>query len=83
MVTDYDVWHQGAADVTVVEVVSNMQANGAAARAILLQFCREGLPERTCRCQHALQGAIMTSANAIPEGARTRLELLVGDRWPV
>jgi 5'-methylthioadenosine phosphorylase len=83
MVTDYDVWHQGAADVTVEEVVSNMQANGAAARAILQQFCREGLPERTCRCQHALQGAIMTSANAIPEGARTRLELLVGDRWPV
>lgn len=82
MVTDYDVWHQGAADVTVEEVVSNMQANGAAARAILQQLCGEGLPERTCHCQHALHGAIMTSAAVIPDEARARLELLVGDRWP-
>jgi hypothetical protein len=59
-----------------------MQANGAAARAILKQFCCVGLPERTCHCQHALQGAIMTSAAVIPEDARRRLDLLVGDRWP-
>ncbi len=82
MVTDYDVWHQGAADVTVEEVVSNMQANGEAARAILQQFCSGGLPQRTCSCQHALNGAIMTSAAAIPDEARSRLDLLVGDRWP-
>ena len=82
MVTDYDVWHQGAADVTVEEVVSNMQANGEAARAILEQFCGDGLPERTCHCENALQGAIMTSAAAIPNEARTRLDVLVGDRWP-
>lgn len=82
MVTDYDVWHQGAADVTVEEVISNMQANGAAARAILQQFCREGLPDRTCNCQQALQGAIMTSAVAIPDEARRRLDLLVAGRWP-
>lgn len=82
MVTDYDVWHQSAADVTVEEVVSNMQANGQAARAILQQLCRDGLPARTCDCGHALQGTIMTSADAIPIDARTRLDLLVGDRWP-
>lgn len=82
MVTDYDVWHQRAADVTVAEVVANMQANGAAARAILQQLCRDGLPARTCNCQHALSGAIMTSVTAIPDDARKRLELLVGDRWP-
>lgn len=82
MVTDYDVWHKGAADVTVEEVVSNMQANGAAARVILQQVCLDGLPERTCQCQQALQGAIMTTAAAIPPEARRRLDVLVGDRWP-
>ncbi|MCA9861480.1 MAG: S-methyl-5'-thioadenosine phosphorylase [Thermomicrobiales bacterium] len=82
MVTDYDVWHHGAADVTVEEVISNMQANGAAARAILQQLCRDGLPDRTCGCGNALQGAIMTSANAIPNDARAKLDLLAGDRWP-
>lgn len=82
MITDYDVWHQSEADVTVEEVVSNMQANGRAARTLLEQFCRSGLPERTCHCQHALDGAIMTSASAISADARKRLELMVGDRWP-
>ncbi len=82
MVTDYDVWHQGAADVTVEEVVSNMQANGAAARTILHRFCRNGLPDRACNCQHALRGAIMSSPAAITNEARQRLDLLVGDRWP-
>jgi 5'-methylthioadenosine phosphorylase len=82
MVTDYDVWHQAAADVTVEEVVANMQANGAAAGAILKQLCADGLPERTCSCQHALSGAIMTTGSAISREARMRLDLLVGDRWP-
>jgi 5'-methylthioadenosine phosphorylase len=82
MVTDYDVWHQGAADVTVEEVVANMSANGAAARSILQQLCGDGLPERVCHCQHALDGAIMSSGRVATEEARRRLDLLVGDRWP-
>lgn len=82
MVTDYDVWHEHAADVTVEEVVANMAANGAAGRVILEQFCRNGLPQRRCACQHALDGSIMTSGAAISPPARERLNLLVGDRWP-
>ena len=82
MVTDYDVWHQAAADVTVEEVVANMSANGAAARAILQQLCRDGLPERSCHCQNALDGAIMSSGSASSGEARRRLDLLVGGRWP-
>jgi 5'-methylthioadenosine phosphorylase len=82
MVTDYDVWHQGAADVTVEEVVENMQANGEAARAILKQFCANGLPERSCACQDALRGSIMSSEASVTDDARHRLDLLVGDRWP-
>jgi len=45
-------------------------------------LCQDGLPERTCSCQHALSGAIMTSGGAIPGDARERLGLIVGDRWP-
>lgn len=82
MVTDYDVWHQHAADVTVEEVVGNMQANGTAARAVLEQLCATGLPERSCRCDRALDGAIMTAPGAIDDAAREQLSLLVGDRWP-
>jgi 5'-methylthioadenosine phosphorylase len=82
MVTDYDVWHQSAADVTVEEVVANMSANGIAARQILQRLCRDGLPERTCSCQSALNGAIMSSGSSATDEVKRRLDLLVGDRWP-
>ncbi|MFT4038530.1 MAG: S-methyl-5'-thioadenosine phosphorylase [Thermomicrobiales bacterium] len=82
MVTDFDVWHSHAADVTVDEVVANMRANGAAARELLAQFCVDGLPARSCSCSQALNGAIMTHASAVTATAHADLDLLVGDRWP-
>ena len=82
MVTDYDVWHQAAADVTVEEVVANMQANGVAAQAILKQFCQDGLPQRSCNCQFALRGAIMTDPGTVSREARERLGLLIDGSFP-
>ena len=68
--------------MTVEEVVANMQANGLAATAILRQFCQDGLPDRSCYCQHALQGAIMTDSSIVTNEARERLAVLIGDNWP-
>src|SRR5215213_4955031 len=58
MVTDYDVWHDSEADVTVEVVVSNLEANSKAARAIVLNLATSGLPERGCGCSSALKHAI-------------------------
>ena len=49
MVTDYDVWHDSEADVSIEVVNSNLQANSEAASAIIRKLAQEGLPERMCQ----------------------------------
>jgi 5'-methylthioadenosine phosphorylase len=80
MVTDYDVWHDSEADVSVEVVLSNLEANSRAASAILQTLAAEGLPDRDCACGSALDGAIVTEPSRISEAARQRVRLLVGDR---
>lgn len=80
MVTDYDVWHESEADVSVDAVLSHMRANSEAAGAIIQNLAEQGLPARLCTCGTALNGAIMTDpAQAMVEDL-ARVELLVGDR---
>lgn len=81
MVTDYDVWHESEADVSVDVVLSHLRANSEAAAAILLNLARRGLPSRSCSCAQALDGAIMSDAAVVPAAERTRLGLLIGDRF--
>jgi 5'-methylthioadenosine phosphorylase len=82
MVTDFDVWHDTEADVTVEVVISHMQANGEAAAAIVRALCERGLPVRACACGSALDNAVMTAPERMPDEARARVQLLAGDRLP-
>jgi 5'-methylthioadenosine phosphorylase len=82
MVTDYDVWHESEADVSVEVVISNLQANAEAASAILRAVAERGLPRRDCGCAISLANAIVTDPAAISPPARERLGLLIGDRLP-
>lgn len=61
MVTDFDVWHESEADVSVESVLSHLQANTAASAAVLRALAAAGLPERTCRCGDALRDAMMSA----------------------
>ena len=80
LVTDYDVWHDSEADVSVEVVNANLQANREAASLILTILAQRGLPERTCRCEFALDHAIMTEPNHVTDEALERVRLLIGDR---
>ena len=80
MVTDYDVWHDSEADVSVEVVNANLQANSEAAGMILTTLAERGLPDRTCGCGSALDHAIVTAPEQITAQALGRLRLLVGDR---
>jgi 5'-methylthioadenosine phosphorylase len=81
MVTDYDVWHESEADVSVDVVVSHVRANAGAAGRILRQLAQDGLPERHCHCASALEFAVMTSPATVSAEARDRVGLLLGDRF--
>jgi 5'-methylthioadenosine phosphorylase len=76
LVTDYDVWHDVEAAVTVDIVVANLTANTEAARHVIGELIASGLHERTCPCGEALAGAIMTNPNAISAQERDRLGLI-------
>ncbi|MFO7917002.1 MAG: S-methyl-5'-thioadenosine phosphorylase [Anaerolineae bacterium] len=79
MITDYDCWHESEEAVTVDMVVENMQANAKASRAILRTVIpRIAEAERDCECASALENAIITSPDAIPEERKQTLDLLVG-----
>lgn len=82
MVTDYDVWHESEADVSVEVVVSNLEANSRAAGAILRSLSERGLPRRECACGSALDDAVVTVPSRVSAAARERVALLLRDRLP-
>lgn len=79
MVTDYDVWHESHDVVTAEMVVQNLLQNAETGKSILttaLPIAAAHLHD--CVCLHALQNAIVTSPERVPEHTRKKLELLVG-----
>jgi 5'-methylthioadenosine phosphorylase len=78
LVTDYDVWHETAEDVSVDAVVAVLRQNAKTAQAVLTRAVA-ALPEtRTCACAHALRDALITARDRVPAEARRRLAPLVG-----
>lgn len=65
MVTDYDVWHESEADVSVVMVESNLTANVATAKATLARLLADGLPQPEPAVAGALAGAFSTARDVM------------------
>ena len=76
-VTDYDVWREGS-EVTQEAVTENAIANEAAIKDVVQHAVRNMPEERECDCGHALDGAIATGPDAVPQEARRRVETLAG-----
>lgn len=77
-VTDYDVWHESEAPVTVEMVIRRLLANVAITQRALKNAIPHLTGERTCECEHALRDAIITDRASIPPAVRARLDLLLG-----
>jgi 5'-methylthioadenosine phosphorylase len=77
-ITDYDVWHETEAPVTVEMVLAQLQRNiETLQQAIALTI--EGLDEATsCTCHTALDTALTTARESISPEMRERLRPLVG-----
>lgn len=81
-VTDYDVWRTAEEPVTVEMVMNTIHGNTQVAQAGIARLV-QALPEaRSCDCGHALQAALTSAPDSIPEDVRKRLNLLVGDYLP-
>ncbi len=82
MATDYDCWYEGHDDVTVDQVIAVMKANVAKAQEVLRAAVAGVAGAGESPAWKALQFAIMTAPNQIPQAARERLALLIDHRLP-
>ena len=76
MVTDYDVWYEE--DVTLETVLENVRRNVETAQAIVRHTVKSLDEQRDCSCRHAVEFAINTPAELIPEATKQKLDLLIG-----
>jgi 5'-methylthioadenosine phosphorylase len=82
LVTDYDVWHEVHASVSVEAVVQNLRRNVETAKAILGRAIPRLPAARTCDCPGLLKNAVITDPKAFPPATRKRLDLLIGKYFP-
>ena len=78
LVTDYDCWFEGEADVTLEQVLSNVRRNVETAQAIVRSIIPSLDLACDCGCRHAVEFAINTPAELIPQATTDKLDLLIG-----
>ncbi|HEV2067781.1 MAG TPA: S-methyl-5'-thioadenosine phosphorylase [Thermomicrobiales bacterium] len=76
MVTDYDVWHESEADVSVEAVQRVLRDNIDVGRAVIQRLADAGIPACGAGCRDALEHAIITDERTFSETARSRLAFL-------
>lgn len=78
LATDYDCWHESEEEVTVDAILEVMRQNVENTKAMLKVLIRqfeEKVP--ACRDQNALQGAILTQPDQIPDIVRNDLSIIL------
>ena len=78
LVTDYDVWHESQAEVSVELVFANLLKNVDHTRAMLPDVVSRIPRSRSCTCQSALENAIITGRDQIANEVRSRLSAIIG-----
>jgi 5'-methylthioadenosine phosphorylase len=83
LVTDYDSWHPEHDQVTVEMIVGNLMQNAKMAQQVIAAAV-ERLPfERSCACARALEHAIITRPEAVPDTVRRDLAPILARYLPV
>jgi 5'-methylthioadenosine phosphorylase len=78
LATDYDCWYPDHGDVTIEEIISTLRSNVVKAKKIIAEALR-GLPDREgCGCATALEHAIVTAPDQVPEETLRRLAPIIG-----
>lgn len=78
LVTDYDVWHEQEEGVSAEMILSNLKKNVDNAKEIIKKAVLSLPEKRECPCPNALQNAIITPPELIPEKRKKELELIIG-----
>lgn len=76
-ITDYDCWHESEEDVSADLILANLQRNVATSKQ-LLRLALKSLPARACGCARALDTALITPLNLVPEQTKRDLAPIIG-----
>jgi len=82
LATDYDVWHESHAAVTVEAVVANLLKNVATAKVVLRRVIPQVGKACAAGCGDALASAVITDPRTFPPRTRKRLGLLLDRYFP-
>jgi 5'-methylthioadenosine phosphorylase len=79
LVTDYDCWHESEEAVSVEQILGYLQANAVMAQKILrASISKVAARKRQCACVNALQFAVVTAPDRIPEKVKRDLAPIIG-----
>jgi 5'-methylthioadenosine phosphorylase len=78
LATDYDCWHESAADVVVGDILRVLSDNVALAQRVITGAAPRLRAPRRCPCARALEHAIVTERTRIPEAVKRELNLIIG-----
>lgn len=76
--TDYDCWHVSEEDVTADAIIKIIQQNTSTAKELIKKVVSKISPKRDCGCGSAMQNAIITNPNIIPEETKKALAPIIG-----
>lgn len=77
MVTDYDSWHEEEEHVTVDMLIGYLLQNSENAKQLMAETVKILPRDLDCACQHALENAIITDRDSVPEETRKKLAPIV------
>jgi len=78
LITDYDCWHPEHDSVTAGQIIANLLEGAQRAKAVLRAAVRRLPIPRDCECATALEHALVTPAELVPESVKRELEPIVG-----
>lgn len=76
--TDYDCWHEEEEDVTVEAILEIIRNNVAMAKSIIVESAKSLGGKADCKCDSAMEGAILTDRAKIPAKAKDDLKIIMG-----
>jgi 5'-methylthioadenosine phosphorylase len=78
LATDYDCWHETAADVVIGDILRILSENVATAQRVIAAAVPHLHAPRQCACAQALEHAIITDRAHIPEAVKHDLDIIIG-----
>ncbi len=76
--TDYDCWHETEESVTAGAVLEVIRRNTANARKVVEMMAALAPKERTCGCPNALDYALLTDKQVIPDDTLEKMKPIFG-----